>query len=62
MKWLAALTMLLFQGLAVCTIGVMITSGLHFGAALFTAVCEVTLGVIIIRLLCRDMHQVHEID
>jgi hypothetical protein len=56
MMWLAALTMLLFQGLAVCTIGVLVTSGLNFGAAMFTAVCEVTLGVIIIRMLCRDMH------
>ena len=55
MMWLAALIMLLFQGLAVCTIGIMVTSGLSFGAALFTAMCEVALGMITIRLLRRDI-------
>ncbi len=60
MMWLAALLMLLFQALAVCTIGVMVTCGLNFGAALFTAVCEVTLGVIIIRTFCRDVRQARQ--
>ncbi len=60
MRWLAALTMLLFQGLAVCTIGIMMTSGLGFGAAMLTAVSEVILGVIIIRMMLRDMHEAHQ--
>ena len=60
MMWFAAFTMLLFQGLAVCTIGIMVTSGLHFGAAIFTAVCEVILGVIITRMLSRDIRQAHQ--
>jgi len=60
MKWLAALTMLLFQGLAVCTIGIMMTSGLGFGAAMLTAVSEVVLGVIIIRIMLRDAHKAHQ--
>ena len=60
MKWLAALTMLLFQGLAVCTIGVMTTSGLGFGPAILTAVSEVILGVIIIRMMLRDAHRAHQ--
>ncbi|HUT68229.1 MAG TPA: hypothetical protein VMW86_06735 [Dehalococcoidales bacterium] len=57
MMWLAALTMLLFQGLAVCTIGIMVTSGLGFGVAMLTAVAEVILGVIIVRAMCRDMQK-----
>ncbi len=60
MKWLAALTMLLFQGLAVCTIGIMMTSGLGFGTAMLTAVSEVVLGVIIIRIMLRDAHKAHQ--
>jgi hypothetical protein len=54
MIWLAALTMLLFQGLAVCTIGAMVTNGLSFGMAMATAVFEVILGAMIIRMMCRD--------
>ena len=60
MIWLAALLMLLFQALAVCTIGVMVTCGLNFGAALFTGACEVALGVIIIRTFCRDVRQARQ--
>lgn len=55
MIWLAALTMLLFQGLAVCTIGIMMESGFGFGPAMLTAVAEVILGVIIVRAMHRDM-------
>ncbi len=61
MMWLVALTMLLFQGLAVCTIGVMVTSGLGFGPAMLTAVAEVILGVVIIRAMLRDGHQAREV-
>ena len=60
MMWLAALLMLLFQALAICTIGVMVRCGLDFGAALFTAVCEVALGVIVIRTFCRDVRQARQ--
>jgi len=62
MKWLVALTMLLFQGLAVCMIGIMVTSGLGFGPAMLTAVSVVTLGIIVVRTMCRDMHQARNID
>ena len=54
MIWLAALTFLLFQGLAVCTIGAMLSVGLNAGAAMATAVFEVILGVIIARAMCRS--------
>ncbi len=60
MSWLAAFMMLLFQGLAVCTIGIMMTSGLGFGAAMLTAVSEVILGVIIIRMMLRDGHRARQ--
>ena len=60
MSWLAASMMLLFQGLAVCTIGIMMTSGLGFGAAMLTAVSEVILGVIIIRMMLRDAYRSHQ--
>ena len=51
MIWLMALIMLLFYGLAVCTIGGMLTSGISAGLAMATAVLEVTLGVIIVRAM-----------
>jgi len=54
MIWLIALTMLLFQGLAICTIGVMLTSGVGTGLAMATAVFEIILGVIIVRAMYRD--------
>jgi len=57
MMWLVALTMLLFQGLAVCMIGIMVTSGFGFGSAMLTGVSVVTLGVIVIRAMCRDIRQ-----
>jgi len=53
MIWLAALMMLLFYGLAVCTIGGMVTSGISPGLAMATAVLMVTAGTIIIRLMYR---------
>ena len=62
MKWLIALVMLLFQGLAICMIGIMVTNGLGFGAAMLTAVSVVTLGIIVIRAMCRDMRQAQNID
>ena len=54
MMWLIALTMLLFEGLAVCTIGAMVTSDMGAGLAMATAVFELILGVIIVRGMYRD--------
>ena len=54
MMWLVALMTLLFYGLAVCTIGGMVTSGISAGLAMAAAVLEVTLGVIIIRAMYSD--------
>ena len=62
MKWIVALVMLLFQGLAICMIGIMVTSGMGFGPAMLTAVSVVTLGVIVVRVMCRDMHQARNIN
>ena len=56
MIWLAAFVMLLFYGLAVCTIGGMVTSGISAGLAMATAVLEVTVGVIIARMMYRGLH------
>ena len=60
MMWLIALMMLLFQGLAVCMIGIMVTSGLGFGQAMLTAVSVVILGVIVVRVMCRDIRQARQ--
>jgi hypothetical protein len=60
MVWLAALTMLLFQGLAICTICAMVTNGLSFGMAMAAAVFEIILGAIIIRMMCRDRLRTRE--
>ena len=49
MIWLAALMMLAFYGLAICTIGGMLTSGISGSLTMMTAVLEVTVGVIIVR-------------
>ena len=54
MMWLVALTMLLFEGLAICTIGAMVTSGIGTGMAMATAVLELILGVIIVRAMYQD--------
>jgi len=54
MIWLVALTMLLFEGLAVCMIGAMVTSGISTGLAIAIAVLELILGVIIVRAMYRD--------
>ena len=56
MMWLVALTMLLFEGLAVCTIGAMATSGTGAGLAMAAAVFELIVGVIIVRAMYRDAH------
>ena len=58
MSWLVALMMLLFYGLAVCTIGGMVTSGISAGLAIATAVLEVTLGIIIVRAMYSDAKRV----
>ena len=52
MIWVAVLMMLAFYGLAVCTIGGMVTSGISAGLAMVTAVLEVTVGIIIVRAMC----------
>ena len=57
MMWLVALTMLLFEGLAVCTIGAMVTSGIGVGLAMATAIFELILGVIIVRAMYSDAHR-----
>ncbi len=54
MMWLVALTMLLFEGLAVSTIGGMVMYGFGTGAALAVAVFELVLGVIVVRMMYRD--------
>ena len=51
--WVIALTMLLFYGLAVCTIGGMVTSGINAGLAMAIAVLEVTTGIILVRAMHR---------
>ena len=51
MIWLVALVMLAFYGLAVCTIGGMLTNGISTTLAMVTAVLEVTLGVMIARVM-----------
>ena len=53
MIWLTAFMMLAFYGLAVCTIGGMVTGGIGVGLALATAVLEITVGIIIARVMCR---------
>ena len=52
--WFVALIMLLFYGLAVCTIGGMVTNGISATMAMTTATLEVILGVIIVRAMYRD--------
>ena len=59
MMWLAALTMLLFQGLAICTIGAIIESGMGGGQAMVMAIFEIILGVIIVRGMYRDAQRAH---
>ena len=54
MIWLTALTMLLFQGLAVCIIGAMVTSGYHTSLAMATGIFELILGTILVRGMYRD--------
>jgi len=54
MMWLVALTMISFQGLAVCIIGAMVTSGYSVGLAMATAIFELILGTILVRGMYRD--------
>ena len=54
MMWLVAFTMLAFYGLAVCTIGITLTSGFTFGFAFTAAILEVTIGMIIARAMVRS--------
>ena len=57
MIWLIALTMLLFEGLAVCTIGAMVTNGMGVGLAMATAIFELILGAVIVREMYRNAHK-----
>ena len=59
MMWIVALTMLLFQGLAVCTLGGMLSIGTSTHESIFMAVLVVILGVIITRAMYRDVKRVH---
>ena len=49
MIWLMALLMLAFYGLALCTIGGMVTSGISASLAMAVAVLEVIIGAVIAR-------------
>ena len=51
MIWLVVLMALLFEGLAVCTIGAMVTSGINASLAMATAVLELTLGAPLIKAM-----------
>jgi len=51
MVWLMALLMLAFYGLALCTIGGMLTSGISASLAMVVAVLEVIIGVVIARAM-----------
>jgi len=55
MIWFMALMMLLFEGLAICTIGGMITVGINAGLAMVAAILEVTIGVVIVRVMYRNL-------
>jgi len=54
MMWLMALLMLAFYGLALCTIGGMVTSGISAGLAMAVAVLEVIIGAVIARAMYRS--------
>ncbi len=51
MIWLMALLMLAFYGLALSTIGGMVTSGISASLAMAVAVLEVIIGVVIARAM-----------
>lgn len=53
MIWLATFIMLAFYGLAVYTIGGMVTNGISAGLAVAAAILEIIVGVIIVRMMCR---------
>ena len=46
-----ALVMIAFYGLAVCTIGGMVTSGISSSFAMATAVFEIIVGVVIAKAI-----------
>ena len=55
MIWLVALVMLAFYGLAVCTIGGMLTKGISTSLVMVTAALEVTMGVMIARVMSSHL-------
>jgi len=52
---LVALTMFLFEGLAVCIIGGMLASGMHAGLTMATAVLALSAGTILVCAMYRDV-------
>ena len=51
MIWLMALLMLAFYGLALCTIGGMVTNGISASLAVTVAVFEIIIGTLIARAM-----------
>ena len=51
MKILTAFVMLAFYGLAVCTVGGMLTSGFTADFAVMSAVAQTTIGIVIVRMM-----------
>jgi len=51
MLWLVAITLVLFELLAVCIIGNMVTSGFNIGLAMVGAVWVLTIGAAIVKLM-----------
>ena len=58
MIWFVVLTMLLFEGLAVCTIGGMVMAGFGAGLAVAVAVFELAVGVTVVRAMRRDIKRI----
>ena len=57
--WLVALMVLMFEGLAICTIGGLVTSGINTGLAMAAAVLELMIGAPIIKAMYRDVKWQH---
>ena len=53
MIWFVVLIMLAFEGLAVCTLGYMVTDGISAYLAMASAILIVTIGTVIARAMYR---------
>ena len=51
MLWLMAITVVLFELLAVCVIGNMVASGFHIGLAVVGAVWVITIGAAVVKVM-----------